>query len=255
MSRASCSLPAAPSAGGLEEGAHLALRKVGLYRNGKWLFRHLDLAVPRGQFVAVLGPSGVGKSSLLSCLAGLLPPTEGEITYRCQHACLHAPCSFQKEIGIVFQNLMLIRNSSLLKNVLCGRLGRHPWWKTALFFPRQEKEEAFRVLYDLGLAHLVHRWVGEVSGGEQQRTAIARALFQEPEIILADEPVSNLDSYLTGRVLGILKQQARLQQRTILCVLHNPELVARFADYSLSLSPGDPEGWGFHQVKPVSPQS
>jgi phosphonate transport system ATP-binding protein len=250
-----CGLPAAPADIALEDGAHLVLRRVGLYRNGKWLFRNLELTVPRGQFVAVLGPSGVGKSSLLSCMAGLLTPSEGEITYRCQHACLHAPCSFQKRIGIVFQNLMLIRNSSLLNNVLCGRLGRLPWWKTAIFFPREEKEDAFRVLYDLGLAHLVHRWVGEVSGGEQQRTAIARALFQEPEIILADEPVSNLDSYLTGRVLGIFKQQARLHQRTIFCVLHNPELVARFADHALSLSPGDPEGWDFHPVKPVPAHS
>jgi phosphonate transport system ATP-binding protein len=124
----------------------------------------------------------------------------------------------------------LINNSSLLKNVLCGRLGRHPWWKTIFHLSRHEKEEAYRILFDLGLGSLIHRWVAEVSGGEQQRTAIARALFQEPEIILADEPVSNLDTYLTGRVLGMLKQQAHLHQRTILCVLHNPDLVGRFAD-------------------------
>jgi phosphonate transport system ATP-binding protein len=233
------------------EGIHLELRDVGLWRNNGWLFRHVNLSVPRGSFVAVLGPSGVGKSSFLSCLAGMLSPTEGEITYQCKSNCLHNPGSFQKQIGIVFQNLMLTSNSSLLKNVLCGRLGRYSWWKTALAFPRGDKVEAYHVLYDLGLANLVHRVAGEVSGGEQQRTAIARALFQQPEIILADEPVSNLDSYLTGRVLGILKQHAHTQSRTVLCVLHNQELVSRFADYAFSLNPCDPERWVFHPVQPV----
>jgi phosphonate transport system ATP-binding protein len=179
-SPSTCALPPKVAVPPLAEGSHLALRNLGICRNGKWLFRNLQLEIPRGKFVAVLGPSGVGKSSLLASLAGLLVPTEGEITYRCQGQCLHQPSNFQKKIGIVFQNLMLINNSSLLKNVLCGRLGRHPWWKTALCFPREEKDQAYRILFDLGLAHLVHRWVSEVSGGEQQRTAIARALFQEP---------------------------------------------------------------------------
>lgn len=229
--------------------AHLTLDELGVSRNGRWLFRNLSLQIPRGRFVAVLGPSGVGKSSLLACLAGLLTADEGDITYRCQQACLHKPAGFQKRIGIVFQNLMLIENSSLLKNVLCGRLGRYHWWQTLLRFPKHEAEEAFHHLYDLGLAKNAHRWVAEVSGGEKQRTAIARALFQQPEVILADEPVSNLDSYLTGRVLGILRTYAHQHQRTVLCVLHNPDLVERFADFSLSLNPNNPEGWKFHEVK------
>ena len=228
---------------------HLALRGLGLLRNERWLFRNLTLDVPRGKFIAVLGPSGVGKSSLLSCLAGLLTPTEGEITYCCEQDCLHKPADFQKRIGIVFQNLMLIQNSSLLNNVLCGRLGRHRWWQTLVRFPRHEREGAFQLLYDLGLAKDVYRWVAETSGGEQQRTAVARALFQEPEIILADEPVSNLDAYLTGRVLGLLRTHAQQHNRTVLCVLHNAQLVERFADFSLSLDPARKDGWNFHEVR------
>jgi phosphonate transport system ATP-binding protein len=226
----------------------LALKNVGVQRNGKWLFRKMSWEIPRGKFIAVVGPSGVGKSSLLSCLAGMVEPSEGEINYSCRQNCLHAPCDFQKRIGIIFQDFLLIENSSVLTNVLCGRLGRYPWWKTLVRFPREDRKVAYCLLHDLGLDGYVHRWVAEVSGGEQQRTAIARALFQEPEVILADEPVSNLDSYFAGRTLGILRQHTRQHQRTVLCVLHNAELVERFADYVLSLDPQNPEGW---KIRPV----
>jgi phosphonate transport system ATP-binding protein len=227
---------------------HLTVRNLGLQRNGKWLFRGVNLEVPRGKFIAVVGPSGVGKSSLLGCLAGMLRWTEGDLTYCCQQQCLHGPADFQSRLGIIFQDLSLTRNASVLQNVLCGRLGRYSWWRTMLSFPRRDKEEAYGLLQDLGLDKYVYRWVAQVSGGEQQRTAIARALFQEPEVFLADEPVSNLDSYLTGRVLGILKNQAVKYQRSVICVLHSGELVERFADYVLSLSPGDPEGWHFRTI-------
>lgn len=231
------------------ESPHLELQNFGLQRGDRWLFRNLDVAIPRGKFVAIVGPSGVGKSSFLSCLAGMLSSTEGEIHYRCIENCSHRPFDFQKRIGIIFQSLMLTPNSTVLSNVLCGRLGRYPWWKTLFTFPKGDKREAAHILNDLGLNRCIQRWVAEVSGGEQQRTAIARALFQQPEIFLADEPVSNLDVYLTGRVLGILRQEASVNRRTVLCVLHNPELVDRFADMVLSFDPMNPEGWRLRNVR------
>ncbi len=225
------------------------LRQLGLRRGGTWLFRGLDLVLPRGKFIAVVGPSGAGKSSLLACLSGMLPPTEGTITYACQNGCTHEVPDFQPRVGIVFQNYMLIENSTLLSNVLCGRLGRYSWWRTLFGFPSTEQREAYRLLDEVGLARYVHRRVAEVSGGEQQRTAVARALFQEPEIFLADEPVSNLDTALTERVLGILKRQAVEEQRTVVCVLHSPELVERYADLVLSIEPGDPATWSLRAVE------
>ncbi len=228
--------------------AHLSLRSLGLQRNGRWLFRNLSWEVPRGKVIAVVGGSGAGKSSLLACLAGLLPPGEGELSYCCHRGEVHAPERYQRQIGIVFQHFALSVNSTLLTNVLCGRLGRYPWWRTLGGFARAEKEEAWRSLVDLGLAEYVHRRAAEVSGGEQQRTALLRALFQQPEIILADEPVSQLDTYLAGRVLGLLRSQAHEHRRTVICVLHDPALVERFADCVLSLNPLDPDDWKIREV-------
>ncbi len=236
--------------GGSGDAPQLAVRGLGLERGGRWLFRGLDLEIPRGKFLAVAGPSGVGKTSFLSVVAGLVTPTEGEVTYCCGAGCLHRPADYQKRIGMVFQNFRLAFNSSLLDNVLCGRLGRYRFWETLFGFPRRDREEAFHLLNDLGLGRDIYRWVAEVSGGEQQRTAVARALFQEPEVLLADEPVSNLDAYLAGRVLGRLKLEAGQRGRTVISVLHTAEHIARFADFVLSFDPVDPAGWKLRENPP-----
>lgn len=228
--------------------AHILVSGLGVRRAERWLFRDLTLTVPRGAFVAIVGPSGAGKSTLLACLAGALTPGEGEIRLRERSGRLVAPEHCRPRIGCVFQRLLLVENSSVLANVLCGRLGRHRWWQTLFGAPRAEREAAFAIVADLGLAPHTHRWVAELSGGEQQRTAIARALFQEPDLYLADEPISNLDTYLTGRVLGRLRQEAAQQGRTVFCVLHDPTLVERFADLVVSIDPNDPHGW---RVRPV----
>lgn len=228
--------------------AHVTARGLGLKRGERWVFRHVDLSIPRGAFVAVVGPSGVGKSSFLACLAGMLAPSEGSVAFCCRNGCRHTPEDFQDKTGMVFQNNLLVPNNTVLTNVLCGRLGRYGWWRTLFGFPKGDKEEAYRILCDLGLAAYPHRWSCETSGGEQQRTAIARALFQEPELYLADEPVSNLDAYLTGRVLGMLRQEASNKGRTVFCVLHNAELVARFADYALSFDPVREGSWKLREV-------
>jgi phosphonate transport system ATP-binding protein len=227
----------------ISQSRQATLRGVGLKRRDRWLFRGMDLEIPRGKFLAVVGPSGAGKTSLLGCLAGSVAPSEGEVVFQCVQGCRHSPPDFRRRLGIVFQNFLLIRNGTLLHNVLCGRLGRYPWWRTIAGFPRSDRAEAFEILGHLGLAPYVYRRAAEVSGGEQQRAALARALFQEPEMFLADEPVSNLDPDLTLHVLEILRQQARRQSRTVVCVLHDQELVRQFADIVISLNPNQPERW------------
>lgn len=230
------------------DAAHVLVSGLGVRRSDRWLVRDFHLEVPRGAFVALVGPSGAGKSTLLACLAGALAPDEGHIRLRQRDGSLVPPQACRPRIGCIFQRLLLVENSSVLANVLCGRIGRRPWWRTVFRPPRAERAAAFAIAADLGLAPLAHRWVAELSGGEQQRTAIARALFQEPDIYLADEPVSNLDTYLTGRVLGMLRLEASRHGRTVFCVLHDPRLVDRFADLVASIDPHDPHGW---RVRPV----
>jgi phosphonate transport system ATP-binding protein len=232
-----------------DQSEQVTLRGLGLKRQNRCLFRGMDIQVPRGKFIAIVGPSGAGKTSLMGCLAGSVVPSEGEVVFQCEHGCRHSPPAFRKRLGIVFQNLLLIGNGTLLHNVLCGRLGRYPWWRTLAGFPRTDRAEAFEILNHLGLASHVYRRAAEVSGGEQQRAALARALFQEPEMFLADEPVSNLDQDLTCLVLEILRQQARQQSRTVVCVLHDSDLVERFADFVINLNPNQPERWAIRALQ------
>jgi phosphonate transport system ATP-binding protein len=235
--------PSRSHAAAASQAPHLQVESLTVERGGRVLVRDLNLEVPRGRFVAVIGPSGAGKSTLLETLAGMRPHHPGAITYRCERQCLHAPCDFRSRIGLVFQQLHLARNASALQNVLAGALPRHPWWRTLAGFPASERSYAHRCLDSLGLGPLRYRLVRRLSGGEQQRVAIARALVQEPELILADEPVSHLDTSLAERVLALLKDETRRNARTVLCVLHDLSLVDRFADAVLSLTAGPRAGW------------
>jgi len=244
--------PAAPPFSRPPRGAaHVELRGLGIRRGERWLVRGLTADLPRGAFVAVVGPSGVGKSTFLSTVAGLLAPTEGEVVVRCAQDGPHRPdeAEIQRCTGFVFQHNLLVPTATVLANTLAGRLGRYPAWRTLFGLPRADRRAAYRILCDLGLAANVHRWSCQTSGGEQQRTAVARALLQEPDLYLADEPVSNLDAYLTGRVLGLLRNETREHGRTVLCVLHNAELVERFADLVLSFDPADPANWKLREVR------
>ena len=224
------------------------LNGLSLRINDRWLFRNLDLEVPPGTFVAVVGPSGAGKTSFLNCLAGILSPTAGEISYVRSGRGEIGASAFRKEIGIIFQQLCLAENNTVLTNVLCGRLNRYSSWRTLFGFPATEKDEAFAIIHNLGISEYVHRWVAKMSGGEKQRVSIARALFQNPRIYLADEPVSQLDAYLTGRVLGLLKMEAKNRNRIVFCVLHDPRLVQRFADVVLAFNRDRPEDWNLRYL-------
>lgn len=210
--------------------ATVSVHGLSITRAGRKLFDEMSWELRPGSFLAVTGPSGAGKSSLLTCLAGELEPSSGTVDLG------------QGNIGCIFQDFRLSANLSVLKNVLCGSLGRHHWWQTLLGFDADEREQAFDIADSLGLGGLVHKTVTNVSGGEQQRTAVARALMQRPEIILADEPTSQLDSETARLVLGKLRDQAR-EGKTVIVVLHDSRLVDEFADVELAVDSDLPKGW------------
>jgi phosphonate transport system ATP-binding protein len=228
----------------------LTAKGIGFRRGGRWLFRDIDLDLHAGDFLALVGPSGVGKSTLLSCLCGMLQPTEGSVSVRLDNIRSTQPKDLRRHFGIVYQELQLTPNADLLTNVLCGRLGRFNCLSTLLGFPKRLRGEAYRLLCELGIGQNPHKWLSHMSGGEKQRVAVARALFQEPEIYFADEPVSSLDAYYAGRVLGLLRQEADEKAKPVVCVLHNAEHIQRFADVALSLNPNDPRAHKLRRVRP-----
>lgn len=213
---------------------------LSISRAGRKLLDDMSWTLPPGSFLAVAGPSGAGKSSLLACLAGELDPSDGTIQLQGQ------------SVGNVFQDLRLSNNLSVLNNVLCGSLGRHKWWQTLLNFDNAERQDAFDIAASLGLSDLVHKPVSNVSGGEQQRTAVGRTLLHRPDIILADEPTSQLDTETAKCVLGMLREATR-GGKTVIAVLHDSRFVSEFADYELRIDPAVAKGWEFRKVG-VSPQ-
>ncbi len=225
---------------GIQKTFAVELRSLALTRGDKLLFKEMFWQLPRGKFLAVTGASGAGKSSLLACLSGIIEQTEGDFKLSVND---------EKSIGVIFQSYRLTANLSVLTNVLCGKLGAYKWWQTLISFAESDRQKAFAILQELGLEKLLHREVRRISGGEQQRTAVARILLQNPEIILADEPTSNLDADLAKRVLSLLRRKCEQEDCTVIAVLHDAQMVKDFADYELKIGAEYENGWFFQTLK------
>jgi phosphonate transport system ATP-binding protein len=213
-----------------------------VYPNGTVALKDVSFQVADGEFLAVIGLSGSGKSTLLRCINRLIDPTEGKIIWNdidITAASYSDLRQIRRQIGMVFQQFNLVKRSSVLTNVLSGRLGYvNPWASLFNYFSREDHQRALNNLERLGLADKAHVRADSLSGGQQQRVGIARALMQEPKLILADEPVASLDPVLAHSILKYLEQLNKEDRITVICSLHFLDLVHRYATRAIALKDG-----------------
>jgi phosphonate transport system ATP-binding protein len=214
------------------------------YRGGRALDGFTGTFIP-GQFVAIVGKSGAGKTTLLRCLAGATSPTSGRITMgphdlgRLRGQALRC---YRARVGLIYQQFNLVKRLSVLDNVLIGRLPHVQGWYRALTlvrrFPAPDRDVAVRSLDHVGLLDRAWQRTDTLSGGEQQRVAIAKILAQQPDLILADEPIASLDVSNGALVLDTLRRIASRAGLTVITTLHHVELARRYADRILGLRAG-----------------
>jgi len=214
------------------------------YPNGVQAIKNLSFDVKKGEFLVIIGLSGSGKSTLLRCLNRLHDPTGGEIRFHEQDVAQLSTTdeirNLRKKIGMIFQHFNLIPRHTVLSNVLMGKLAYTPTWKSIFgLFSEDDKAEAMKYLKLVGIAEKAFIRADQLSGGQQQRVAIARALTQNPEVLLADEPVASLDPATCHTVMDYLKKVNQELGITIICNLHFLSLVRLYATRVIALKGGE----------------
>ena len=210
------------------------------YANGTVGLQPTTLAIARDHLTVLLGRSGAGKSSLLRLTNHLVQPTEGtvEVDGLGDLADPKTLRRHRRQTAMIFQQHQLIGRSTALQNVLTGRLGHHPSWRTLWPMPAGDRRLALAGLDRVGLLPQALQRTDTLSGGQQQRVGIARALAQEPKLILADEPVASLDPATSRQVLSLLQKICRQDRIPAIISLHQLELAQSFADRIIGLADG-----------------
>ncbi len=218
------------------------LRKT--YPNGVQALKDVSFSVKKGEFLVVIGLSGSGKSTLLRCVNRLVDPTSGSILFANQDIAAVKKSSeikkMRKSMGMIFQHFNLISRHSVLSNVLMGKLSSTKTWRSILqMFSQKDIEKALFYLRLVGIEDKAHLRADQLSGGQQQRVAIARALNQEPQLLLADEPVASLDPATCHSVMNYLKKVNEELGITVICNLHFLSLVRQYATRVIALKNGE----------------
>jgi phosphonate transport system ATP-binding protein len=213
-----------------------------VYDNGFKALKNISLEIPDGQFISIIGLSGSGKSTLLRCINRLIEPTEGRIIWNgvdITAASDEEVRQIRRRIGMIFQQFNLVKRSKVITNVLQGRLGYvSPLYSFLNYFPKKDRNEALANLDRVGIRSQAYKRASELSGGQQQRVGIARALMQQPELMLADEPVASLDPATSHSVMKYLEQLNKEDGITVLCSLHFLSLARAYADRVIALKDG-----------------
>ena len=212
------------------------------YTRGKPVLRGISLEVGSTGITAIIGPSGTGKSTLIRCINRLVEPTAGEIFFEDQDLAKldrRALRLARRRIGMVFQEYNLVERLTVMENLLCGRLGYvAPWRAWLRKYPRADIERAFALLDTVGLAGFANQRADSLSGGQRQRVGIARAIMQEPKLLLADEPTSSLDPKTSVKIMELIGAMGRANGIPVIINMHDVELAKRFADRIIGMSGG-----------------
>jgi phosphonate transport system ATP-binding protein len=214
-----------------------------IYENGFHALKDISFEVPDGQFLVIIGLSGSGKSTLLRCINRVIEPTSGQVIWDGVDLTALSEEEMRRvrrRIGMIFQQFNLVSRSSVITNVLSGRLGYvNPMWSLINRFSREDIEMALKNLERVGIHEKAYNRADALSGGQQQRVAIARALMQNPQLMLADEPVASLDPATSHTVLKYLEQLNKQDGLTVMCSLHFLSLARTYASRIIALKAGE----------------
>ena len=223
----------------------IMLRIEGLskrYAKGDTALDHVDLAVPAGQVVGLIGPSGAGKSTLIRCVNRLVEPTGGRIRIGEVDITRQGRVGLRRvrrHIGMIFQEYALVERLTVMENVLSGRLGTVGFWRSWFRrFPQADVERAFAVLDRVGLLDHIDKRADQLSGGQRQRVGIARALVQEPDILLVDEPTASLDPKTSRQIMRLLVEVCAERKLAAIVNIHDVALARMFVQRIVGLRGG-----------------
>ena len=222
------------------------------YNTGDLALQGIDLSIPNGQVLALIGPSGAGKSTLIRCINRLVEPTNGSAVLNEVNLTKLSSRALRKsrrKMGMIFQEYALVERLTVMENVLSGRLGYVGFWKSFLRkFPKKDVSEAFRLLDRVGLLEMADKRADELSGGQRQRVGICRALIQDPDLLLVDEPTASLDPKTSRQIMRLINELCQERGLTAIINIHDVLLAQMFSQRIVGLAlgnivyDGNPEG-------------
>ena len=213
------------------------------YDTGDLALNQVDLEIPDAQVLALIGPSGAGKSTLIRCVNRLVEPTSGNATLNDLNLTKLSSRALRKsrrKMGMIFQEYALVERLTVMENVLSGRLGYVGFWRSYFRkFPKDDIKEAFRLLDRVGLLEMADKRADELSGGQRQRVGICRALIQDPDLLLVDEPTASLDPKTSRQIMRLINELCSERGLTAIINIHDVLLAQMFAQRIVGLANGE----------------
>lgn len=213
------------------------------YPNGVTALKNINLTIEQGEFVGIIGLSGAGKSTLIRTVNCMHPISEGELTVNGTNVSRlkgHELRRFRRKIGMIFQSFNLVTRASVITNVMNAFVPDIPFWRVLIgYYKKDEELRALQALDRVGILEKAYNRVDQLSGGQQQRVALARTLAQNPEIILADEPVAALDPVTAKAVMEDFQNINQADNISILLNIHHVELALEYCDRIIGIRDGE----------------